>query len=99
MVSAKRLSGICFKYSAAGASHHPARFLGTEEDAREIDIQNALPASVVDFQQRLGIGNTGVGHHYVKASKTFDTCLHCAMHILPAAYIAADARSHVTIGG
>src|SRR5260370_27488153 len=85
--------------SPARSSHHPASFLRTEEDAREIDIQNALPGSIVDLQQRLGIGNAGVGHHYIKAAKTFDTCLHFAMHILPAAYIAADPRSHVTFGG
>ena len=47
--------------------HHAAGLLHAQEDARQIDVEHPLPAAIVDLEQRLDVGDAGVGDHRVEA--------------------------------
>ena len=69
--------------------HHPAGLLHAQEDARQVDVEHALPAAVVDLEQRLDVGDAGVGDHRVEAPELLERrCVTAAAHVLAPADVA-----------
>ena len=67
--------------ASSGRDHCPRRLLHAEKRSRQIDVDDATPARLVDLLERLPIGDTGVGGQDIEPAKALQAALDSAPHV------------------
>jgi hypothetical protein len=81
-----------------GPDHDPRRLLHAEERPGQVDIENPPPARLVDVEERLPVGDPGVGGQDVEPAKALQAAVDSASHITLIGDIAADCLGDSSLG-